>query len=175
MRIMKAIILTFLTFSSQLSAQIFPSVVDELDLNSYLGTWYEVASTKPFFQEGCVCVTADYSLQDDGNVKVVNTCRKDSVDSPAVPTVGEAQVTDNPAKFKVSFGNIPAFFANYWVVGLADDYSWAVVSSGFRNPIWILSRTPELSSDTLDTIKEALKRDGFDTQAISPTVQDGCW
>ena len=175
MRSIAIVLLSILSLNGSLTAQAFPEVVSELDLNRYFGRWYEVASTKPFFQEGCVCVTADYSLKDDGNVEVVNTCRKDSVTAPAQPTLGVAQPTDDPAKFKVSFGNIPTFFSNYWVVALAEDYSWAVVSSRFRNPVWILSRTPELAPELIEEIKSELAMRNFNVSEISETVQKECW
>ncbi len=175
MPILAAFFLSILMLSSSAKSQTFPDVAVDLEVNEYLGRWYEVASTKPFFQAGCVCVTADYALLEDGNVEVVNTCRKDSVTAIAEPVLGIAATTSNPAKFKVSFGNIPAFFSNYWVVSLAADYSWAVVSSPFRNPIWILSRTPDLDPSILDSIKKDLDQRGFDVEAITPTLQNGCW
>ncbi|MFW7377356.1 MAG: lipocalin family protein [Oligoflexus sp.] len=160
--------------ASSAYGQIFPSVVGELDLNQYLGKWYEVASTKPVFQRDCVCVTAEYGLTDEGNVSVVNSCRKSSPDGELDIAEGTAAATDNPAKFNVSFGGFSTPFSNYWVVDLAPDYSYAVVSTAFRNPIWVLSRTPELDQSLLDDIYFDLADRGFNVDAISPTLQEGC-
>jgi apolipoprotein D and lipocalin family protein len=173
-RIHQALIAATLLTTSSAQASIFPEVVPELDLGSYLGTWYEVASTKPIFQRGCVCVTATYTLRDDGNVGVANSCRKDSVDAEEEIADGIAAPSSNPAKFKVSFGGFGTPFTNYWVVDLADDYSYAVVSSPLRRPIWILSRTPSLPTETMDGIMERLASKGFPVQAISSTLQEGC-
>lgn len=155
-------------------ASFFPKVVSELDLERYLGTWYEVASTKPIFQLGCVCVTAKYALREDGKVQVLNSCRKNDVNAPLNVTEGVASPSDHPAKFNVQFGPFPTPGTNYWVVDLADDYSYAVVSSPFRQPIWILSRTPSLPQETLDGIYQRLSADGFFTPSLSATLQEGC-
>lgn len=152
----------------------FPQVVPELDLQRYLGTWYEVASTKPFFQRDCVCVTAKYDRRDDGKISVVNSCRKKSVTGPVQIIEGFATPSREPAKFSVSFGRLSLPFTNYWVVDLADDYSYAVVSTAFRRPIWILSRTREMAPETLARILARLKDAGFPTQAITLTTQTGC-
>lgn len=155
-------------------ATVFPNVVSELDLTRYLGTWYEIASTKPIFQRDCVCVTATYNLRDDGKVQVLNSCRKFDVNAPEEIAEGVAETSDHPAKFNVSFGGIRFPLTNYWVVDLADDYSYAVVSSPFRRPVWVLSRTPSLPQETLDGIYARLRDNGFYTEAISSTLQDGC-
>jgi apolipoprotein D and lipocalin family protein len=159
---------------SSFAAGLFPAVVSDLDLNQYLGRWYEVASTKPFFQRDCVCVTADYSLVDAETVKVVNSCRKLEPEGVLDVVEGDAKATGNPAKFNVSFGGFRLPFSNYWVVDLADDYRYAVVSTAFRNPIWILSRTPELASEDLDAIYKNLDDAGFNVNSLSPTRQAEC-
>jgi len=168
-------VFTVLGLSASVSyAQLFPKVVEELDLNQYLGTWYEVASTKPVFQRDCVCVTAEYGLTEAGNVSVVNACRKFSPEGTLDLVEGEATATRDPAKFNVSFGGFSLPFSNYWVVDLAPDYSYAVVSTAFRNPIWVLSRTPELDPFLLEDIYSGLADRGFNVKSISPTLQAGC-
>ncbi len=159
---------------SSFAAGLFPAVVNELDLNQYLGRWYEVASTKPFFQRDCVCVTADYSLIDAETVKVINSCRKVEPEGELDVVEGDARTTGNPAKFNVSFGGFRLPFSNYWVVDLADAYRYAVVSTAFRNPVWILSRTPELAAEDLDAIYKNLGASGFNVKNISPTRQAAC-
>ncbi|MEN9834580.1 MAG: hypothetical protein RL011_773 [Pseudomonadota bacterium] len=155
-------------------AAILPTVVSELDVNKYMGKWYQVASTNPFFQRDCVCTTANYTLRDDGNVDVVNSCRLDSVDGAIKDVKGIAYATSNPGKFNVVFGGIRLPGSNYWIIEVADDYSYAVVSSPLRRPIWILSRTPELPAETLDGIYKRLDTQGFPVDAITPTLQAGC-
>lgn len=168
------ILLSITALSQNAYATFFPRVATNLELEEYLGKWYQIASSNPVFQQDCYCVTAEYEVNDNGNVDVINSCRKGAVDGELDIAVGEARKTWNPAKFRVSFGGFRSPFSNYWVVSLADDYSYAVVSSPFRNPIWILSRTPEMDEETYEGIIQNLKSRYFDTSIISKTVQLGC-
>ena len=174
--ISKALAITIIGLSSPLAlaASLLPETVGTLNAERYMGRWYEIASTKPSFQKDCVCVTADYALIDEKTVKVTNSCRKKTVDGALDVVVGTAGTTSEPGKFNVSFGNFRLPFSNYWVVDLADDYSYAVVSSPFRTPIWILSRTPELDREVLDGIYARLAAAGFNVEKLTPTLQQGC-
>ncbi|WP_144395277.1 lipocalin family protein [Pleionea sediminis] len=158
-----------------LEARWLPEVVDNFDVNLYLGRWYEVASTKPVFQNNCLCTTADYTINENGNVGVFNSCRLGAFYGPVNNVRGEAvQSRRNPAKLRVGFGGLDLPFNNYWVVDLADDYRYAVVSSAFRNPIFILSRTPEIAEDDLNGILQRLEERNFNVDNILPTQQPGC-
>ena len=166
---------SFLSVSSSFAfGGVFPETVASLDIDRYMGRWYEIASTKPSFQKDCICVTADYALTESDTVSVTNSCRKKSLDGPVSKIVGSATVTNEPGKFNVSFGNFRLPFSNYWVIDLADDYSYAVVTTPFSSPIWILSRTPELSPDIKEAIFAKLKLNGFNVNKIQPTLQEGC-
>lgn len=167
------LILLFL-FSTTARADLFPKVVDHVDLAAYQGLWYEVASTKPKFEQDCVCTTAHYELLDE-SVKVTNQCRIKRIDGELDSVIGRAVPTRNPAKLKVSFGGFQFPFSNYWIVDLAEDYRYAVVSSAFRSPIFILSRTPDIDPNDLNAIYERLQADRFDVSRIQPTMQVGCW
>jgi|GEM_PF-6568532 len=134
-----------------------PNVVSEVDLMRYGGRWYEVESTHPRFQRGCLCTTADYTLQGPTTVGIVNTC---STNEGVRRTEGKAQVVSeiDTAKLKVTFPGMPdlSFLlgkTNYWIVDLAPDYTWAVVSTRFRTPMWIpgLLHTPLQTKDSLGT------------------------
>ena len=155
-------------------AGIFPKVVDALEVDSFLGRWYEVASTHPFFQKDCVCVTADYAVIDDKTLSVANSCRKGSPEGTLDVVEGKAKTTKNPAKLNVSFGGFQLPFSNYWVVDLADDYRYAVISTPFRTPIWILSRTPVLTQADMGGIVERLRDAKFNLKKLSLTQQNGC-
>ncbi len=164
-----------LSFSATAAqAGFFPDVVSQLDLGTFAGKWYQVASTNPFFQAGCVCVTATYTAKDDGTVSVANSCRKDTINGELNNIVGTAYTTDEPAKLNVVFGGPKLPFSNYWIVDLANDYSYAVISTPFRTPIWVLSRTPSLPEETLTGIYSRLQSKGFPTWSIAPTLQAGC-
>lgn len=153
-------------------ATLYPplATVPQVDVERYMGRWYEIARYPAPFQRGCVDVTADYALRDDGRVDVLNTCREK--DGSVRSTIqGVARVVDSAtnAKLSVSFGGL--FEGAYWVIGLDEDYQWAVVGEPSRSFLWILSRTPELDDATLQMILATLPDLGYDPQRLEYTTQ----
>ncbi|HUU82821.1 MAG TPA: lipocalin family protein [Phycisphaerae bacterium] len=130
-------------------------VVDYVDLDRYLGKWYEIARYPNDFEQNCVGVTADYSLRNDGQIRVVNTCR--NPDGGTKKRIeGTARVDDRSsnAKLKVSF--FWPFSGAYWIIDLDPDYRYAVVGEPGRKFFWILSRTPTMDDETLDGILQKM-------------------
>jgi apolipoprotein D and lipocalin family protein len=140
--------------------------VEKVDLSRYLGKWYELGRFPAWFQKDCYKSTAEYSLRDDGNVKVVNTCRKGSPEGKEKISTGKAWVVDKEtsAKLKVQF--VWPFSGDYWIVELGKDYEYAVVSEPKRNYLWILSRTPAMDEAKFDGITGRLKENGFDISKL---------
>jgi len=148
------------------------SVVPKVDLDRYLGKWYEIATIPMRFQLGCNCVTAEYSLKENGRIKVVNSCRKDSPTGPFKSVTGQAKVVkdSNNAKLKVSF--FWPFWGNYWIINLDDkDYQWAVVSDPSRKYLWILSRTPQMDDELYSKLVDYCKFVGLNTNLLVKTDQ----
>jgi apolipoprotein D and lipocalin family protein len=145
------------------------AVVDNVDLNRYLGKWYEIASLPVSQQEGCSCTTAEYSLMEDGVIKVVNACKKKGTVDMAE---GKAFIVPNSgnAKLKVQF--FWPFRGDYWIIELDKDYQYAVVGVPNRKYFWILSRTPEMSEATLEMLVDRVMAKGFDTSKMQRTVHD---
>ncbi len=145
--------------------------VQYVDIEKYMGKWYEIASFPQSFQKGCSCTTADYDLMDNGKVVVVNSCN--TPEKRKVST-GKAWVTDEEtnAKLKVQF--FWPFSGKYWIIDLADDYSYAVVGHPNRDYLWILSRTPKMNKQTYDGILERVTAKGFDISKLTVTDQS-CW
>ena len=119
-----------------------------VDLNDYLGTWYEVGSIKQFFSLGLVNTTAFYRLNTDGSIGVENSGNYFFNDGPKVTIVGAALPVD-PGNDKLNvtfFGPASATPpGNYWIVDLAPDYSWAIVSDSTGGSGFLLSRTRTVS------------------------------
>lgn len=140
-----------------------------VDLNKYAGKWYEIASFPQRFQKGCNCTTATYTLSDKGFVVVENRCNKDSVTGKVSYIKGKAFVVKNSgnAKLKVQF--FWPFRAKYWIIDLADDYSYAVVSHPNKKYLWILSRTASLDPTIYNGILNRLKEKGFDLSLLKIT------
>ena len=142
-----------------------------VDLKKYAGKWFEIASFPQRFQKGCNCSTAEYTPTDKGYVIVENRCNKDSVTGKQSYIKGKAFVVENSgnAKLKVQF--FWPFKAKYWIIDLAPDYSYAVVSHPNKKYLWILSRTSKMDAAIYEAIVGRLKQKGFDTSKIKITTQ----
>jgi len=145
--------------------------VPYVDLKKYSGMWYEIASYPQRFQKGCTCTTAEYTLTDKDYVTVENRCNKDSINGKQSYIKGKAFVVVNSgnAKLKVQF--FWPFKGKYWIIDLADDYSYAVVGHPNKKYLWILSRTPTMSDTTYQQIISRIKEKGFDISKINRTTQ----
>ena len=152
--------------------------IDHVDLNSYLGKWYEIASIPQSFQKQCASDTmAEYSLAEDNLIKVYNTCKTNSGEISVAE--GRAKIVDSNsnAKLKVTFVKLGtwifAFGGNYWILDLGSNYSYSIVGDPSRNYAWILSRNPSLSTEQLTDAEKSLRANGYDTCKILTSIQDG--
>lgn len=144
-----------------------PQPTKAVELERYLGKWYELARYENRFEKGCEAVTAEYAKRDDGLISVLNTCRKGSVDGEKDTAEGKAKIVEgsNGAKLKVSFFG-PFFFGDYWVLDRAEDYSWSIVGEPSGKYLWILTREPVLSKDKRDALINKAKALGYDTSLL---------
>ena len=151
-----------------------PATVPYVDLNQYAGLWYEIASNPVFFNKDLVGVTAEYTLQSDGRVKVVNKGYKGSLDGPLDSITGTARVVDKAtnSKLAVRFG-FPLgslFEGKYWIVLLDDvNYEYAVVTDDRQFTLFILSRTPDMEAALFDEIVLALEEQGINVSRLRVT------
>ena len=147
------------------------STVKSVDLKKYAGKWYEIASFPQHFQKGCHCTTAEYTISEKGYVIVENRCNRGTIDGKESYIKGKAfvEVNTGNAKLKVQF--FWPFRAKYWIIDLADDYSYAVVSHPSRKYLWILSRTAKMDPQIFQQIVDRLKTRGFDLTKLQVTVQ----
>jgi apolipoprotein D and lipocalin family protein len=136
--------------------------VPRVEIDRYLGTWYEIARYPNRFQKECVSVTADYSLRDDGKIRVVNACRKGSPDGPIKRIEGKAWVVDRKTNAKLRVQFFWPFRGAYWIIDLGKDYEYAVVGHPKRKYLWILSRTPDMSPELYQAITGRLIKKGYD-------------
>ena len=141
-------------------------VVPHVELEKYLGKWYEIARLPFRFEDGCTDVTATYSLSKDGNVSVLNECLKDG---KLKQTKGKAKVVDKNtgAKLKVTF--FWPFSADYWIINLGENYDYAVVGSPSRKYLWVLSRTPQMDEKLFFQLVESVKSKGFNVEKLIKT------
>lgn len=144
-------------------------VVDSVDLKRYIGKWYEIASYPAWFQKGCTASTAEYSMLPDGKIRVINSCRKDSLDGKLKQSEGKAEVVDTTTNAKLKVWFFWPFKGNYWIIDLDPDYQWVVVGEPKRKYLWILSRTPRMDEILYRDILSRLPQKGYDTFRLRKT------
>ncbi len=166
------ILLTSPLFASDLNDNEV-TTVSFVDLEKYMGTWYEIASYPQRFQKGCTATKAKYELSyNKKRVKVTNSCRIGSVNGKEKIANGFGKVVDKKtnAKLKVTF--FWPFYGDYWILGLSEHYEWAVVGSPDRESLWILSRTKTIDHDIYDEIIDSVvTRKGFLPERLVKTLQ----
>lgn len=175
---MKAILITILLAScSTLNARDLPlDTVEYVELDRYLGKWYEIARFDQKFQKDCTAVTANYSLRKNGEIEVLNTCRKLTPTGKLKTAKARAWITDKEtnAKLKVQFFlrslRIPFFAGNYWILELGDNYEYAIVGDPSREYLWFLSRTEKIESDVYEYLIKRAEEMKFDTSKLIKTI-----
>ena len=170
------ILVCFLFFPScaTVSSQVEPplQVVSRVDINKYLGRWYEIARYPNWFQENCYAVTADYKLAEDGySIEVINRCKDRQLNGEVREAEGIAHIVDSNtnAKLKVSF--FWPFFGSYWIINIGENYEYAVVSEPKRQYLWILSREPYMEESKYNKLIKSLANRNFDVSLIRATPQ----
>lgn len=152
--------------------------VSFVDLSKYVGKWYEVASIPQSFQKQCVAnTTAEYSLAENGLIKVLNSCDTETGKRSMAEARAKIIDTQSNSKLKVTFVKIFdwifAFGGNYWILDVDNGYNVALIGDPTRNYAWILSRSPELSSAQWVDAEKHFKAQGYDTCKILTSVQSG--
>ena len=145
-------------------------VVQSVDLNRYLGRWYEISRLPNSFQKKCAdTVTANYTMGEDGKIEVVNRCRKPSGEFTTAK--GKAKIVDRKtnAKLKVTF--FWPFYGDYWILDLGPNYEYAVVGEPDRKYLWILSRSPQMDEALYQQLVEKMSAKGFNTEKMIRTSQ----
>lgn len=144
--------------SSCNSTEIDNSTVKSVDLNRYLGSWYEIAKYDHVFERGLDYAMANYTLREDGKIDVLNTGIKDG---RAKDAKGIAKTTNIPGLLKVSF--FGPFYSDYRIMMLDTNYQYVLVGGSNDKYLWILSRTPQLDDATRSLILAEANRRGYDT------------
>jgi apolipoprotein D and lipocalin family protein len=154
------------------------TAVPNLDLKRYAGTWYEQANFPMYFQAKCVGgnTEANYSLNTDGTVKVVNRCEVAGGATDSAEAVAKT-VDGSTSKLKVRFAPailsfLPFVWGDYWVIGLDKDYRWAVVGTPDRKYLWFLTRAKKADPATFEQMSAAARSQGYNLSKLVRTKQD---
>lgn len=154
------------------NAQDKPAVVSSVDLNRYKGLWYEIARLPNRFERKLKCASAEYSLREDGKIKVIN--RGNYISEPEKTNIatGVAWIPDknSPAKLKVQF--FWPFSGNYWIMDLDKDYKWVLVGEPSFKYLWILAREKKMDEQTYQMLLKKAVANGYDVKEIIRVEQD---
>ena len=177
-KIIYTMLIAAIFITSTTRAEDGSETVDYVELSKYMGKWYEIASIPVRFQRDCTGTTANYRLLDNGQVEVLNTCNKLTLDGELVEAKGRGRVVEpeTNSKLEISFvgpfiGDTWFFWADYWIVELGDDYEYAVVGSPSREFLWILSRRKTLDDKLFTDILDRRLAEGYDITKLKKTVQ----
>ena len=147
--------------------------VAAVDIERYTGLWYEIAKIPNRFQKQCAYgTTAEYMLREDGSITVLNRCVKE--DGSLDEAEGLAKFADEStsSRLKVSFVSLLGwrpFWGDYWIIGLDEEYGWAVIGTPDRKYGWVLARTPTLPEATMDEVFAILKHNGYEWSSFEPS------
>jgi lipocalin len=143
-----------------------PSVFESVDLIRYQGTWYEIARLPNFFERKLKCITATYTLRDDGKITVVNaghyiTDPKKTTSAKAVAWIPDKK---SPAKLKVQF--FWPFSGDYWIMDLDKEYRFVLIGDPSHKYLWILSREKKLDETIIQNLLQKAIHNGYDVKNL---------
>ena len=168
----KIIILSLLTFVFSCSShqKTNNKVVENFEVEKYLGTWYEIARLDHSFERGCSNVFAEYSKKEDGGIKVVNTCAKNGKTKSAQARAHFKGGDSSKGFLRVSF--FWPFYGNYKIIYLDESYQTAMIDGGNTGYFWILSRQKSIPESELKVLLKKAEDFGFDVSKLIFTKQD---
>ena len=170
MKIFSGIFLIVFVFMGCSSKHPQLDTVKQVDIKKYSGTWYEIARFEHFFEKGCKNVTATYKIKEDDTLKVINRCTMIKDNEKKEATGVAYAIDESNAKLKVSF--FRPFYGDYYIIDLADDYSYAVVGNPNRELLWILARNKSIDESLKNKIVNYLPSKGFNPEKFVWTIQE---
>ncbi len=160
---------SFLALGQDTDLKTVPSV----DISRYMGTWYQISGNPTEYEKSCLCSRQKLEALADGTVSVYNSCTLSTVSGPLSEIKGIATNVHSPfnSRFTVDFGL--GKLGNYWIIALDPEYNWAVVSEPTRKSLFVISKTPQMS--TVD-YSQALTAAGSQTDIslLQPMEQMNC-
>ena len=140
------------------------STVKTLDIQRYMGKWYEIARYNHSFEKGMNHVVTEYTLEENGKIRVENQGIKNGKPKFIVGKGKQPNSKEYPGRLKVSF--FLWFYADYYILELDEDYQYALVGSSSDNYLWILNRTPEMQKAQLDGLLQKIVQRGYDLSKL---------
>jgi apolipoprotein D and lipocalin family protein len=149
------------------------TTVPGVDLNKYSGKWYEIARLPNSFEKGLICCTAEYSLREDGKIKVVNAGQKEDEPGKYKSVKGKAWVPDpnESGRLKVQF--FWPFAGGYYIFHLdSENYRYALVGDPSRKYLWLLAREPKIDETLYNELIEIARKNDFAVDELLKVRQD---
>jgi apolipoprotein D and lipocalin family protein len=157
---------------ANLHSQKLPTVVSSVDLSRYQGTWYEIARLPNFFEKKLKCITATYTLREDGKITVLNSGNYIAPPHKPSSSEGVAWMPDknSPGKLKVQF--FWPFSGDYWIMDLDTDYRYVLVGDPALKYLWILNREKLMDETTYKMLLQKAVDNGYDVTSIIKVEHD---
>jgi len=146
--------------------------VEEFDVNRCLGTWFEIARMRYFFERNVVCGASTLSILPNGDFRIFNQGHKGTFDGKRVSAKGIAWRADKKSKSKFKVRFFWPFYGQYWVLEVGKDYEYVVVGHPKRKHLWILSRTPHMDKAAYSETLKRLDSEGFDLSRLEEIPQN---
>jgi apolipoprotein D and lipocalin family protein len=141
-----------------------PLQVAAIDQSRYLGHWYEQARLPNSFESNCVRAEAEYALRPDRLISVVNTCQ--TADGRTRVARGRARAIGAATEGKLQVSFFGPFWADYWVLDRAEDYSWSIVGEGQGRYLWLLTRAERLAPEERRGLEARIAALGYPLQSL---------
>lgn len=170
---LSVVCISFFIFTACTSSMKTLKTVPDVDLMRYSGKWYEIARLPNSFEKGLICCTAEYSIRDDGKIKVTNTGRNEKDPAKVSAVTGKAWNPDKnePGRLKVQF--FWPFSGGYYIFHLDQkDYRYVLVGNPSRKYLWLLARSPQIDESLYSELVDIAKENGFATEKLLKVRQD---
>jgi apolipoprotein D and lipocalin family protein len=167
-----ALILIIIMFFNNINGQKYITVVPEVNLQMYAGTWYEIARLPFYFESKLKCITATYSIREDGEISVLNKGHLISDPAKIKSSKGKAFIPDKsvPAKLKVQF--FWPFKGDYWIMELDEDYKYVLIGEPSFKYLWILAGEKKLDQAIMEMLLKRATDSGYNLTDLILTEQD---
>ena len=147
------------------------TVVDEVDLERFMGDWYVIASIPTFLEKDIYNAVESYERNDDGTIATTFRFRKGGFDGPVKTYTPKGFVRDDPSNAVWGMQFIWPIKAEYLIIWLDEQYRHTVIGRNARDYVWIMAREPEMPEDEYRRIVEFLEREGYDISELRKVPQ----
>jgi apolipoprotein D and lipocalin family protein len=148
------------------------TIVKVVDINKYAGQWYEIARLPNKFEKSLECVTAKYTVIENGKIEVLNQGHVAANKAKVKKARGIAWIPDTNYQGRLKVRFFWPFSGDYYIISLDENYNYALVGAPSKKYLWILARTKNLDTKIYSELLDIAKTKGFRTENIIKVNQD---